>query len=358
MGLCNPGPGVQAEHQISIVKILLTGNAGFIGFHMASYLIQDGHKVIGVDSVNDYYDTRLKRARLAELDRCSVGAKGEYLSVELDLSVADSVKDALSNESYDLILHLAAQPGIKYSITDPLSYINDNLVAFANILEIARAAEVEHLVYASTSSVYGANRNLPFSEHDDANHPLQLYAATKRANELMAHSYSNLYGIPTTGIRFFTVYGPWGRPDMSLFTFVEKILSGEPIQLFNFGRQTRDFTYIDDAVKSVASVLPKPPTTSGTWDPGHPDPATSASPFRILNVGGGVSIPLNEYVEAIEAALGKEAVRELQPGSPAEMKDSLADTQAQRELLDFAPQTTVREGVAEFVAWYRSYYGV
>lgn len=338
------------------MKVLVTGIAGFIGFHVGQRFLRDGHDVVGVDNVNAYYDPELKRARLRELVRVASGGPAAYTFHELDICDAVVLADALRDDSFDAVIHLAAQPGIRYSLEAPQSYIQNNIVGFGNVLELCRHSKAPHLVFASSSSVYGANATLPYSEHDTADHPLQMYAATKRAGELIAHSYAHLYSIPTTCLRLFTVYGPWGRPDMSLFTFVERILDGQPIHLSNHGHHARDFTYVDDVVQSILLVVARPPTRSAAWAPLTPDPAIGDGPFRILNIGGGQLVTLDEFVDTIEAALGKKAVRELVPGSTAEMRNTLAATEDQERLIGIKPQTTIRDGVKRFVEWYLTYF--
>jgi UDP-glucuronate 4-epimerase len=313
------------------MRVLVTGNAGFIGFHTAKRLLERGDSVVGIDAVNDYYDPKLKEARLEALDTC------------------------FTEGPFDRVIHLAAQAGIRYSIDNPQVYVESNLVGFANVLEACRHARSPHLVYASTSSVYGANTQMPFSEHRGANHPLQFYAATKRANELMAHSYSHLFQLPTTGLRFFTVYGPWGRPDMALFLFTRNIIAGEPIKLFNNGEHIRDFTYIDDLVEGVLRASDDIAQPDPNWDSNHPDPAASNAPYRIFNIGNNQPVRLLEYVEAIEEALNKKAIRELLPLQPGDLVDTYADVSTLAGAVGYRPTTSVREGVARFVSWYSNY---
>ena len=338
------------------MRVLVTGIAGFVGFHVGRRLLQDGHDVVGVDNVNPYYDPALKRSRLNELKGGVADTPARYAFHEIDICRTADLTQALKLDTFDTVIHLAAQPGIRYSLEAPQSYIQSNVVGFGNILELCRNMGKPHLVFASSSSVYGANEKLPHSEHDIADHPLQLYAATKRAGELIAHSYAHIYGLPTTGLRLFTVYGPWGRPDMSLFTFVKRILADQPIQLANYGNHSRDFTYIDDVVQSILRAVERPPTRSEAWSPMIPDPAIGDGPFRLLNIGGGRPVTLNEYVDAIEGALGKKAVRELVPGSAAEMRDTRAATEDQTLLLGIKPQTDIRLGVRRFVDWYLAYF--
>lgn len=336
------------------MKILVTGHAGFIGFHVAQRLLARGDHVVGFDSVNAYYDVRLKEARLARLE--AEAPAGHYQSFRSDLSDKAAVERCFSAGPFDRVIHLAAQAGVRHSITHPEDYVAANLVGFAHILEACRQHRVAHLTYASSSSVYGANTTLPFSEQQGASHPLHMYAATKRANELMAHSYSHLFSLPTTGLRFFTVYGPWGRPDMALFLFTQKILAGEPIQLFNNGNHSRDFTYIDDIVEGVIRSSDQPATANPAWNGAQPDPATSAAPFRVFNIGNNAPVNLNIYIETLEETLGKKAIRELLPMQPGDIPDTFADVSALHQATGYKPSTSVREGIAQFVDWYRTYY--
>lgn len=338
------------------MKVLVTGSAGFIGYHVARRLIERGDSVVGFDVVNDYYDPALKEARLAQLDELGATQGADYAFIRADLSDQTAVDQTFSDHNFDRVIHLAAQAGVRYSLENPRAYVQSNLVGFTNILEACRAHEIGHLTYASTSSVYGANTKMPFSEHDGANHPLQFYAATKRANELMAHSYSHLFGLPTTGLRFFTVYGPWGRPDMALFAFTKKILAGEPIDLFNHGNHARDFTYIDDIVEGVIRASDSPTQPDAKWDSANPDPATSNVPYRIFNIGNSDPVKLGDYVEALEVALGKKAIRNLLPLQPGDVPDTFSDTTLLTRATGYRPSTPVREGVARFVAWYRDHY--
>jgi UDP-glucuronate 4-epimerase len=338
------------------MKILVTGSAGFIGYHVARRLIDRGDSVVGIDVVNDYYDPGLKEARLRELTEVGLRQGAEYCFERVDIADDVALRSVFHAHEFDRVIHLAAQAGVRYSLENPQAYVQSNLVGFANILEACRHHQVGHLTYASTSSVYGGNRKMPFSEHDGVNHPLQFYAATKRANELMAHSYSHLFRIPTTGLRFFTVYGPWGRPDMALFSFTRKILAGEPIDVFNHGNHTRDFTYIDDIVEGVIRASDKPAGANAEWDAHHPDPATSDAPFRILNIGNSNPVKLIEYIDALEEALEKKAIRNLLPLQPGDVPDTFSDTSELTAATGYAPSTSVREGVRRFVAWYRRYH--
>jgi UDP-glucuronate 4-epimerase len=340
------------------MKVLVTGNAGFIGFHVASALLARGDDVVGFDVVNDYYDPSLKEARLAILKRAGENARGRYEFIRADVAGQAAVDDCFERHRPDCVVHLAAQAGIRHSIENPRAYVASNLVGFANVIEACRRFPVRHLVYASTSSVYGANARLPFSETHGVDHPLQFYAVTKRSNELSAHAYSHLFGLPTTGLRFFTVYGPWGRPDMALFQFTRNIIAGRPIRLFNHGEHTRDFTYVDDVVRAVLLVVDRPPTSEPGWRPDDPDPSRSSAPFRIFNIGAGTPVPLRDYVDAIEAAVGTTAQCELVAAQPGDIHATHADVGEFERTFGFRPCVSVREGVAKFVQWYRAYYGV
>ncbi len=353
------------------MKVLVTGIAGFIGHHLALRLAEEeGMEVVGVDNVNDYYDPSLKVARLRRLglavpewEALAWGKK--YSSdtlpitfIRMPLEDAEQVEALFRDHQFDYVVHLAAQAGVRYSLTHPRAYTKSNIDGFLNILEGARAYPPRHLVYASSSSVYGLNRKMPFRVGDNVDHPISLYAATKKANELMAHTYSYLYGIPTTGLRFFTVYGPWGRPDMALFIFTRKILAGEPIQVFNYGKMRRDFTYIDDIIEGIVRLLPVIPTPDDHFDPMHPDPSTSRAPYRLHNIGNHTPVELTYFIELIEQNLGKKAVKELLPMQPGDVPETYADVSALSEATGFAPDTPVEEGVRRFIEWYREYYGV
>lgn len=337
------------------MKILVTGNAGFIGFHTAMALLKRGDEVVGIDNLNPYYDVTLKESRLAILEK--EAGEGRYHFYRADLADKAALETCFAQHRFDRVIHLAAQAGVRHSITHPEDYVHSNIVAFLNILEACRHHHVPHLTYASSSSVYGANATMPFSEHHGVDHPLHMYAATKRANELMAHGYSNLFKLPSTGLRFFTVYGPWGRPDMALFLFTKRILAGEPIQLFNNGHHTRDFTYIDDIVEGVIRSSDTIATPDATWNAAAPDPATSYAPFRIYNIGNNAPVELNDYVAALEEALGKKAIRELLPLQAGDIPDTHADVSLLQQAVGYAPSTPVGKGVKEFVVWYRRYYG-
>jgi len=338
--------------------VLVTGAAGFIGFHLSIRLLQRGTPVVGFDNLNPYYDPALKRARLAQLQATAASTGTAFDPIEADLDDRAAVEAAFAAHKPGRVVNLAAQAGVRYSIENPAAYIQANLVGFGHILEGCRHHGIEHLVYASSSSVYGGNTKLPFSEHDSVDHPVSLYAASKKANELMAHTYSHLYGLPATGLRFFTVYGPWGRPDMALFLFTKAMLEGRSIQVFNNGQMVRDFTYVDDIVESLLRVLDKPAAPDPAFDAASPDPGTSWAPHRVFNIGNSNPTPLLDYIEAIEAALGVTAQKELLPMQPGDVPATAADTSALEGWIGFKPNTPVREGVARFVDWYREFYGV
>jgi len=338
------------------MTILVTGNAGFIGFHVARRLLERGDDVVGFDVVNDYYDPALKEARLRVLEETAARSTGRYSFVRANLADRDAVAACFAEHRPDRVIHLAAQAGVRYSLENPHAYVESNVVAFTNILEACRHGGVGHLTYASTSSVYGADTAMPFSEHQSVDHPLQFYAATKRANELMAHSYSHLFRLPTTGLRFFTVYGPWGRPDMALFLFTRNILEGRPILLFNGGHHTRDFTYVGDIAKGVIRTSDNPAAPNADWNSDRPDPATSNAPFRLFNIGNNSPVKLLDYVEALEETLGRKAERQLLPLQPGDVPDTFADVSELERAVGYRPATPVKEGVAAFVAWYRDYY--
>lgn len=338
------------------MKILVTGAAGFIGYHVSKRLLERGDEVVAIDSVNDYYDPQIKEARLRLLEETSRGTKSGYHFIRGNLADRSVVDKCFGDHTFDRVIHLAAQAGVRYSLENPHAYVESNIIAFTNMLEACRHNSVAHLTYASTSSVYGANTDMPFSEHRPADHPLQFYAATKRANELMAHSYSHLFGLPTTGLRFFTVYGPWGRPDMALFLFTRSILAGEPIKLFNNGNHTRDFTYVEDIAEGVIRASDNPAAPNPDWNSALPDPATSSAPWRIFNIGNNNPVKLTQYVEALEEALGKKAIVELLPLQAGDVPDTFADTSALEQAVGYKPETSVREGVGRFVKWYLSRY--
>lgn len=337
---------------------LVTGAAGFIGFHLSIRLLEGGTPVVGFDNVNPYYDPSLKRARIAQLEAVAARTGTSFQLIEADMEDQKAVEAAFSEHTPQKVVNLAAQAGVRYSIENPAAYIQANLVGFGHILEGCRHHEVEHLVYASSSSVYGGNTRMPFSEQHSVDHPVSLYAASKKANELMAHTYSHLYGVPTTGLRFFTVYGPWGRPDMALFLFTKAMLEGKPIQVFNNGQMVRDFTYIDDIIESLMRLLEKPATADPAFDPQAPNPSTSWAPHRVFNIGNSNPTPLMDYIYAVEQALGVTAEKQLMPMQPGDVPETAADTSALEAWVGFKPNTSVQDGVARFAAWYRQFYGV
>jgi UDP-glucuronate 4-epimerase len=340
------------------MTVLVTGAAGFIGFHLSSRLLERGTPVLGFDNVNPYYDPALKRARLKQLQATAERTGTNFQLIEADLEDRAAVEATFAAHKPSQVVNLAAQAGVRYSIENPAAYIQANLVGFGHVLEGCRHHGIEHLVYASSSSVYGGNTNLPFSEHQGVDHPVSLYAASKKANELMAHTYSHLYGLPATGLRFFTVYGPWGRPDMALFLFTKAILAGEAIQVFNNGQMVRDFTYVDDIIESLVLLLDKPAAPDPAFNPSQPDPASSWAPHRVFNIGNSNPTPLLDYIGAIESALGVTAEKHFMPMQPGDVPATAADTSALEAWTGFKPNTPVREGVARFVAWYREFYGV
>ncbi|MCW5666030.1 MAG: NAD-dependent epimerase [Piscinibacter sp.] len=333
------------------MKILVTGAAGFIGMHVSQLLLARGDQVVGVDNLNDYYDPRLKHARLARLQP-HAGFRFE----KLDVADRDGMDRLFRAERFDRVVHLAAQAGVRYSLVNPQAYIDSNVVGFTNILEGCRHHGVQHLVYASSSSVYGGNTAMPFSEHHNIDHPVSLYAATKKANELMAHTYSHLFGLPTTGLRFFTVYGPWGRPDMALFLFTKAMLAGEPIKVFNHGKMVRDFTYVDDIAEGVVRVLDRVATPDPAFDAAAPDPARSNVPYRVFNIGNNAPVTLMEFIEAIEAAVGRPALKEFLPLQDGDVPATYADMSELEAWTGFRPRMPVPEGIGRFVAWYRDYF--
>jgi UDP-glucuronate 4-epimerase len=333
------------------MKILVTGAAGFIGSHTAQRLLDRGDAVVGLDNLNDYYDVNLKRARLARLTTAAA-----FRFEQVDLADRQAIPALFVREKFDRVVHLGAQAGVRYSLENPLAYVDSNVIGTTNILEGCRHTKVAHLVYASTSSVYGANTKMPFSVHDSAEHPLSFYAATKKATELMAHTYSSLYGLPTTGLRFFTVYGPWGRPDMALFLFAKNILAGLPIDVFNHGRHQRDFTYVDDIVSGIVAALDHTATANPAWNGAMPDPATSLAPYRLYNIGNSRPVELMRYIEVLEGCLGKTAIINYLPLQVGDVPATWADvTDLQRDV-GYAPATPVEVGVERFVRWYRDYY--
>ncbi len=332
-------------------KILVTGAAGFIGFHLCRKLLATGRNVVGIDNLNPYYEVRLKedRLRLLEEDR-------SFRFFRLDIADREDLADLFAREEPPVVVHLAAQAGVRYSLTNPYAYLDSNLLGFLNILEGCRHHRVSHLVYASSSSVYGGNTRLPFSVHHNVDHPVSLYAATKKANELMAHSYAALYGIPCTGLRFFTVYGPWGRPDMALFLFTRAILAGEPIDVYNEGRMERDFTYIDDIIEGVFRIMARPPDPDPSWNGGNPDPARSFAPYRLYNIGNHQPVALLDFIAALEKNLGKKAKMRLLPMQPGDVPATCADVEDLAAAVGFSPATTIATGIARFVEWYKKYY--
>ena len=332
------------------MKVLVTGAAGFIGFHVSQKLLARGDEVVGLDNINDYYDVNLKLARLARLE-----PQPGFTFARIDLVDRPALEALFREHRFAAVINLAAQAGVRYSLENPQAYIDSNIVGFTNILECCRHHDVGHLVYASSSSVYGMNSAMPFSIHDNVDHPISLYAASKKANELMAHTYSHLFGLPTTGLRFFTVYGPWGRPDMALFLFTRAILAGEPIKVFNNGRMQRDFTYIDDIVEGVVRVMDKTATPNPAWDGARPDPGTSSAPYRLYNIGNNNPVKLTEFIDAIEQALGMPAERELLPMQPGDVAATYANIDDLVADVDYRPQTPIQVGIDNFVAWYREY---
>mgnify|MGYP006074637657 FL=1 len=335
------------------MKVLVTGSAGFIGNNLSQRLLKRGDEVIGIDNLNDYYDVTLKEARLAKIiDHAN------FTEARINLEDRDAVAELFKKHKPDRVVNLAAQAGVRYSLENPYAYIDTNIMGFTNILEACRHNEVKHLVYASSSSVYGANTNIPFSVHNNVDHPVSLYAATKKSNELMAHTYSHLFQIPTTGLRFFTVYGPWGRPDMALFMFTKNILAGKPIDVFNYGNHRRDFTYIDDIVEGVIRTLDKVPTSNENWSGDDPDPATSKAPYKIYNIGNNQPVELKHYIAVLEDCLGKKAIQNLLPLQMGDVPDTYADVEALVKDVDYKPQTQVEDGIANFVKWYKDYYSI
>jgi UDP-glucuronate 4-epimerase len=333
--------------------VLVTGAAGFIGFHVAERLLSDGRRVVGLDSVNNYYDPRLKEARLEILRPHS-----NFAFTKLDLADRAAIKSLFEQHQFPIVVHLAAQAGVRYSLDHPHAYVDANLEGFVNVLEGCRHNSCEHLLFASSSSVYGANTKLPFSVKDNVDHPISLYAASKKANELMAHAYSHLYRIPATGLRFFTVYGPWGRPDMAMFIFAKAILAGEPIKLFNHGKMRRDFTYVDDVSQAVVHLIDRPPQGRADWDGSHPDPATSSAPWRIYNIGNNRPEELTHVVSLLEQEFGKKAVKEMLPMQPGDVEATYADVTDLERDVGFRPSTPIEDGIARFVKWYREYHRI
>lgn len=336
-----------------MTKHLITGTAGFIGFHLAKRLLERGEEVVGFDNVNDYYSVSLKRNRLAQLT-----CHEKFQFIEGDLANQQIVDQTFNEHEFTRVVHLAAQAGVRYSLTNPRAYTESNLTGFINILEACRHAKTPHLTYASSSSVYGGGTTMPFSTDQSVDHPLSLYAATKKSNELMAHTYSHLYGLPTTGLRFFTVYGPWGRPDMALFLFTKAILEGKPIDVFNEGRMQRDFTYIDDIVEGVDRTSQQIATEDPNWNSSDPSPASSNAPYRVFNIGNNQPVELNHFIECIEKALGMKAVKNLLPMQPGDVPATFANIDALEQAVGFRPSTPIETGIQKFVEWYRTYYAI
>ncbi|BCU54956.1 NAD-dependent epimerase [Enterobacter kobei] len=332
------------------MKFLVTGAAGFIGYHVSKRLLQAGHQVVGIDNLNDYYDVNLKQARL---DRLS---SPDFQFKKLDLADREGMAQLFANEKFDRVIHLGAQAGVRYSLDNPLAYADSNLIGHVNVLEGCRHNKVKHLLYASSSSVYGLNRKMPFSTDDSVDHPVSLYAATKKANELMSHTYSHLYGLPTTGLRFFTVYGPWGRPDMALFKFTKAMVEGKSIDVYNYGKMKRDFTYIDDIAEAIIRLQDVIPQADASWTVETGSPATSSAPYRVYNIGNSSPVELMDYINALEEALGVEAQKNMLPIQPGDVLETSADTQALYDVIGFRPQTTVKQGVKNFVDWYKDFY--
>ena len=334
------------------MKYLVTGAAGFIGFHVSQRLLKDGHQVTGIDNLNDYYDVNLKQARLDLLQ------SPLFSFHKIDLADREGIAQLFAHEKFNRVIHLAAQAGVRYSLENPFAYADSNLIGYLNILEGCRHNHVEHLLYASSSSVYGLNRKVPFSTDDSVDHPVSLYAATKKANELMAHTYSHLYGIPTTGLRFFTVYGPWGRPDMALFKFTKAMLEGKSIDVYNYGKMKRDFTYIDDIVEAIVRMQDIIPQPNPEWTVETGSPADSSAPYRVYNIGNSSPVELMDYITALEEALGMVAEKNMMPIQPGDVLETSADTKPLYDMVGFRPQTTVSQGVKNFVDWYKAYYKV
>jgi Nucleoside-diphosphate-sugar epimerases len=330
---------------------MVTGAAGFIGLHLCKRLIEEGDEVVGIDNLNNYYDVALKKARLAQLE-----SKKKFKFIKLSLEKKEDILSLFKSEEFDVVVNLAAQAGVRYSLINPYAYLDSNIYGFLNILEGCRHADVKHLVFASSSSVYGLNTRMPFSVHQNVDHPISLYGATKKANELMAHSYSYLFGIPTTGLRFFTVYGPWGRPDMALFLFTKAMLENRPIDIYNFGNMKRDFTYIDDIIEGVIRVMKRIPDPNPQWSSENPDPATSAAPFKLYNIGNNNPVKLLNLIQVLEACLGKKAKKNFLPIQPGDVPATFADVENLIKDVDFKPITPIEEGVKKFVDWYQGYY--
>ncbi|MDH7565698.1 MAG: NAD-dependent epimerase [Clostridiales bacterium] len=333
--------------------ILLTGSAGFIGFHLSNRLLKEGHSVIGVDNLNNYYDVELKKSRLKLL-----AENKNFSFIKASLEDYNSIQEIFNRQKISVVINLAAQAGVRYSLENPRAYIDSNIAGFLNILEACRHCRIEHLIFASSSSVYGANTHMPFSVHHNVDHPVSLYAATKKSNELMAHVYSHLYNIPATGLRFFTVYGPWGRPDMAYFSFTRAILEGKPIKVFNYGKMKRDFTYIDDIVEGIVRLIPRPPLPNPSWDRDAPDPASSFAPYKIYNIGNNRPVELSDFISVLEEHLGKKAVKEYLPMQSGDVEETFADIDDLAADVGFKPSTPLEEGLKRFIGWYRDYYRI
>ena len=334
-------------------KILITGAAGFIGYHLCSRLMEQGDRIVGIDNINDYYDVNLKLNRLKQIE-----GKRNFTFIKLDITDREGIHKLFAKEKFDIVVNMAAQAGVRYSLINPYTYIDSNINGFINILEGCRHHEVKHLVYASSSSVYGANTKMPFSVHHNVDHPISLYAATKKANELMAHTYASLFRIPCTGLRFFTVYGPWGRPDMALFIFTKSIVEGKPIEVFNHGKMKRDLTFIDDIVEGVVRVIDKIPESNPKWDGGSPDPATSFAPYKLYNIGNNNPVGLLRFIEVLEDCLGKKAEKRLLPLPAGDVPATYADVDDLIRDVGFKPVTPIEVGIKKFVEWYKAYYGI
>ncbi|CAA6817626.1 MAG: Capsular biosynthesis protein CpsI [uncultured Thiotrichaceae bacterium] len=337
------------------MKVLVTGAAGFIGMHTVLRLIERGDEVTGIDNLNDYYSVQLKHDRLTKIR--DTDADNLFHFIEMDIADRAAMETLFAESGFDQVINLAAQAGVRYSLDNPLAYIDSNVTGFAHILEGCRHNKIKHLVYASSSSVYGANRSMPFSVHDNVDHPLSLYAASKKSNELMAHTYSHLYDLPTTGLRFFTVYGPWGRPDMSPIKFAQAISAGKPIDVYNYGKHKRDFTYIDDIVSGIICTLDHPAAGNDSWDGENPDPSTSLAPWRVYNIGNQQPVELLDYISAIETSLGRKAEMNLLPLQPGDVVDTFADVESLTRDVGYRPSVPVKEGIEQFIRWYREYYG-
>lgn len=362
----NPRLQIMLKYGYRFMKILVTGAAGFIGFHLTKRLVKEGHLVIALDNINDYYSTQLKYDRLAQLGLFKDSFVDEKLVqstlnknlyfIKADLENKDVIDNLFVEEHFDIVVNLAAQAGVRYSLKDPYRYIDSNITGFLNLLEAARHHSLKHFIYASSSSVYGANTNMPFSTKDNVDHPMSLYAASKKANELMAHTYSNLFKVPTTGLRFFTVYGPWGRPDMALFLFAKAMIEQKPIDVFNHGKMERDFTYIDDIIESIVRLIPKPPSADREWSGDNPDPSSSFAPYRIFNIGNSNPVKLMDFISEIEKQLSLKSQKNMLPIQPGDVPKTWADVDDLFKYIDFRPEVGIEEGIAEFIDWYQSYF--